>query len=174
MDGFGEKSWQRLWDTIQRSRNTTFERYLISMDIPIIGNTASRELCRVLHGSLAEFEARVDSGYDFTQLADFGDTLHSNIHNWFKDEQNRFLWEQLQMNMNIEKREPVMNETMSGIFAGKTIVVTSKVEPTLEIASTPKSLRWVPIRSVRYPRIPIIWSSAKRPAVSSRRHRALE
>ena len=32
MDGFGEKSWQRLWDAIQQSRNTTFERYLISMD----------------------------------------------------------------------------------------------------------------------------------------------
>ena len=36
MEGFGEKSWQRLWDAIQRSRNTTFERYLIAMDIPMI------------------------------------------------------------------------------------------------------------------------------------------
>lgn len=129
MDGFGEKSWQRLWDAIQQSRNTTFERYLISMDIAMIGNTASRELCRVFHGSLAEFEAAVDDGYDFTQLADFGDTLHSNIHTWFRDEENRYLWEELQMNMNIEKKETVMNETMSGIFAGKTIVVTGKVEP---------------------------------------------
>lgn len=33
MDGFGERSWQRLWDAIQKSRNTTFERYLIAMDI---------------------------------------------------------------------------------------------------------------------------------------------
>ena len=49
MDGFGEKSWQRLWDAIQQSRNTTFERYLISMDIPMIGNTASKVLGRVFH-----------------------------------------------------------------------------------------------------------------------------
>jgi len=35
MEGFGKKSWQRLHDAIQRSRITTFERYLISMDIPI-------------------------------------------------------------------------------------------------------------------------------------------
>ena len=36
MEGFGEKSWQRLWEAIQRSRETTFERYLIAMDIPKI------------------------------------------------------------------------------------------------------------------------------------------
>jgi len=129
MDGFGEKSWQRLWDAIQKSRTTTFERYLISMDIPMIGNTASRELCRIFSSSLSEFETAVDNGYDFTQLADFGDTLHNNIHNWFRDEENRYLWEELQTMMNIEKREIVMSETMSGIFAGKTIVVTGKVEP---------------------------------------------
>ena len=29
MDGFGEKSWQRLWDAIQQSRSTTFERYVM-------------------------------------------------------------------------------------------------------------------------------------------------
>ena len=55
MDGFGEKSWQRLWDAIQQSRNTTFERYLISMDIPMIGNTASKVLGRVFHYDLDEF-----------------------------------------------------------------------------------------------------------------------
>ena len=129
MDGFGEKSWQRLWDAIQRSRNTTFERYLISMDIPMIGNTASRELCRAFHGSLSEFEAAVDAGYDFTLLDDFGDTLHSNIHNWFRDEENRFLWEELQTMMNIEKKETMVISPVSGVFTGKTIVVTGKVEP---------------------------------------------
>lgn len=129
MEGFGEKSWQRLWDAIQTSRNTTFERYLIAMDIPMIGNTASRELCRAFDGSLASFEAAVDNGYNFTQLADFGDTLHQNIHNWFRDEENRYLWEELQMTMNIEKREAMTTASQDSPFAGKTIVVTGKVEP---------------------------------------------
>lgn len=30
MEGFGVKSWQRLWDAVQQSRNTTFERYVIA------------------------------------------------------------------------------------------------------------------------------------------------
>ena len=51
LEGFGEKSWQNLWDAIQRSRDTTFERYLIAMDIPLIGNTASRTLAQRFHSS---------------------------------------------------------------------------------------------------------------------------
>ena len=73
IDGFGEKSWQNLWDAIQRSRDTTFERYLIAMDIPLIGNTASRALAQRFHSSLDEFEAAVCGSFDFTQLPDFGE-----------------------------------------------------------------------------------------------------
>ena len=80
MDGFGEKSWQRLWEAIQRSRETTFERYLIAMDIPMIGNTASRALAQRFHSSLEEFEEAIYSQFDFKQLPDFGETLHQNIH----------------------------------------------------------------------------------------------
>lgn len=130
MEGFGEKSWQRLWDAIQSSRNTSFERYLISMDIPMIGNSASRELGRRFSGDLEAFETAVDAGYDFTQLPDFGETLHRNIHDWLKVEDNRYLWEELQKMMNIEKQATVAAvETGNNPFVGLTIVVTGKVEP---------------------------------------------
>lgn len=129
MDGFGERSWQRLWDAIERSRSTTFERYLISMDIPMVGNTASRELSRVFNGSLDAFEAAVDSGYDFTQLPDFGATLHNNIHNWFQVSENRHVWKELQAMMKIEKKTAVSEEIRENPFVGCTIVVTGKVEP---------------------------------------------
>lgn len=130
MDGFGEKSWQRLWAAIEQSRNTTFERYLIAMDIPMIGNTASRALCRQFHGSLEEFEDAVNHRYDFTQLPDFGETYHNNIHQWFCEEENRYIWEELQMMMNMEKTvTETKTANQDSPFAGKTIVVTGKVEP---------------------------------------------
>ena len=131
MEGFGEKSWQRLWDAIQQSRNTTFERYVIAMDIPMVGNTASRVLCREFHGSLDEFRDAVYGGYDFRQLPDFGETLHSNIQEWFNEEENFCIWEELQMMMNIQKPVEADNQTINrdNSFSGKTIVVTGKVEP---------------------------------------------
>ena len=130
MEGFGEKSWERLWNAIQKSRNTTFERYLISMDIPMIGNTNSKALCGVFSGSLDDFENAVYQGYDFTQLPDFGETLHNNIHEWFGDEENIFIWDELKRMMNIEKK--IVNEApvrQDNPFVGRTIVVTGKVEP---------------------------------------------
>lgn len=131
MEGFGEKSWQRLWDAIQGSRNTTFERYLIAMDIPMVGNTASRTLAGEFHGDLAEFEDAVHHQYDFTQLPDFGDTLHNNIHEWFYDEENLYVWEVLQQMLYIEKRTMEENKdtVRENPFVGMTIVVTGKVEP---------------------------------------------
>ena len=131
MDGFGEMSWQRLWDAIQQSRSTTFERYVIAMDIPMVGNTASKVLCREFHGSLDEFRDAVYGGYDFRQLPDFGETLHNNIQEWFNKEENFCIWEELQMMMNIQKPVEADNQTINrdNSFSGKTIVVTGKVEP---------------------------------------------
>lgn len=129
MDGFGEKSWQRLWNAIQASCNTTFERYLIAMDIPMIGNTASAALGRCFDWSLRAFEVAVDNGYDFTQLPDFGETLHNNIHEWFSIEENRLLWEELKPMVNIEKKEMNTVPVQDNPFVGLTIVVTGKVEP---------------------------------------------
>lgn len=129
MDGFGEKSWQRLWNAIEKSRNTTFERYLIAMDIPMIGNTASSALGRCFDWNLRAFEVAVDTGYDFTQLPDFGETLHNNIQEWFRIEENRILWEELKPMVNIEKKEMNTPAAQDNPFMGKTVVVTGKVEP---------------------------------------------
>jgi DNA ligase (NAD+) len=127
MEGFGEKSWRRLWDAIQRSRNTTFERFIIAMDIPMVGRTASRELYRYFDGNLSAFEKAVYIGFDFTTLQDFGAVLHHNIHSWFKVMENQKLWKELQTMLTINKKSPSKRKTGT-IFAGRTIVVTGKLE----------------------------------------------
>ena len=97
----------------------------------MVGNTASRALCREFHGSLDEFRDAVYAGYDFRQLPDFGETLHSNIHDWFDKEENFCTWEELQMMMDIQNPAEADNQTVNqdNPFSGKTVVVTGKVEP---------------------------------------------
>jgi DNA ligase (NAD+) len=127
MEGFGEKSWRRLWESIQRSRLTTFERYVVAMDIPMVGRTASRELCRHFNNNLNAFETAVYTGFDFTVLQDFGVVLHRNICNWFKVKENQKLWKELQTMLTVNKKSSGKRKTGS-IFAGRTIVVTGKLE----------------------------------------------
>ena len=130
MEGFGEKSWQNLWDAIQHSRITTFEQYLTAMDIPMVGSTASKAICQRFRGNLAEFETAVCQSFDFTQLPDFGETLHRNIHQWFHSEENWTIWTELRRLVCIKTYQPPAASTdMSNPFVGKTLVVTGKVEP---------------------------------------------
>ena len=128
LDGYGEMSWNKLWDAIQNARNTTFERFVIAADIPMIGNHASRELAKVFNNSLDEFEAAAIGKYDFTILSDFGEILNNNIHSWFSDQNYLKLWRDMKAMMTIktQSQTPVVANSP---FAGKTIVVTGKVEP---------------------------------------------
>lgn len=128
MEGFGEKSWQKLWDAIQKSRNTTFERFVIAMDIPMIGNTASRILARQFDSNLEAFTDAVEAMFDFRQLPDFGETLHNNIYQWFWNEENYCMWFEMRELFTIQKAAPV-TAVQENPFIGKTIVVTGKVEP---------------------------------------------
>ena len=128
LDGYGEKSFDRLWESINASRRTSFVRYLVSMDIPMIGRTKSRILDNVFSGELAAFEQAAVGDYDFTQLEDFGEILNHNIHSWFADEANLDLWKNLQNEFTFEQRkeEPIM--TKENKFTGCTIVATGKLE----------------------------------------------
>lgn len=128
LEGFGEKSFDRLWNAIQASRSTTFVRYVVSMDIPMVGRTKSRVLDTVFSGSLNAFRAAATDDYDFTQLEDFGATLNRNIHDWFADEENLMLWDTLQKEFIFEERKEETTMAKNTEFAGKTIVATGKLE----------------------------------------------
>lgn len=127
LEGFGKKSFERLWNSITSSRNTTFVRFLVSMDIPMVGRTKSRILDTVFHGSLQEFFDAASGEYDFTQLDDFGDTLNQNIHDWFSDENNLILWHELQKELIFEERKEMNTMMKENVFTGCTIVATGKL-----------------------------------------------
>jgi DNA ligase (NAD+) len=125
MEGFGRKSWARLWNAIQRSRTTTFERVVVAMDIPLIGRTASRILGNYFNNDLDKLESAVHNGLDFSGLENFGEVLNRNIHEWFSKNENKNLWKELQKMTAIEKKDVVTNTGNSeNPFSGRTIVVT--------------------------------------------------
>ena len=91
-DGFGVKSFERLQANIQKARYCTLAKFIASLGIPMVGRHAGRDLDRYFHGSWAEFEAAILNGFDFTQLPDFGQTMHDNIYKWYGDAAEAELW----------------------------------------------------------------------------------
>lgn len=136
MEGFGEKSYENLIASINESRSTTFVRFVVAMDIPLIGRTASRILDGHFHGNLRELELAALDRFDFTCLEGIGDIMSSKIHEWFRNSDHLLLWRGLQKELHFENgldakasgEENNMNETNNNTFAGCTIVATGKLE----------------------------------------------
>ena len=78
--GFGEKSFERLLASIEKSRHCTLARFIAGLGIPMVGRHAGRDLDRYFGGSWEAFEQAIQDGFDFTQLHDFGETMNNNIY----------------------------------------------------------------------------------------------
>ena len=81
--GFGEKSFERLLASIEKSRHCTLAKFIAGLGIPMVGRHAGRDLDRYFGGSWEAFEQAVKDGFDFTQLHDFGKTMNNNIYIWY-------------------------------------------------------------------------------------------
>lgn len=128
-EGFGERSFDRLQAAIEKSRRCTLAKFIAGLGIQMVGRHAGRDLDRYFHGSWAEFEAAILNGFDFTQLPDFGETMHNNIYTWYADAQEAKLWRPLLRKIQFETKENLtMETTMNNPFAGKTVVATGKLE----------------------------------------------
>ena len=130
MEGFGERSYEKLQESIEKSRHTTFVRYVVAMDIPLVGRTAGRVLDSFFKGNLQEFAKAAVDCFDFTFLPEFGEKMSRSIREWFHDWDNLKLWKTLQKEFHFEEREEDTMKDMkeNNPFAGCTVVATGKLE----------------------------------------------
>lgn len=83
LDGFGKRSTDKLMNAIEKSRNTTLDRFINALSIPLIGRTASKTIGKYFNGNFEEFYKRFDCdfgfGFDWRILDDFGESMHNSI-----------------------------------------------------------------------------------------------
>lgn len=83
--GFGEKSVEKLLESIEKSRNTTLDRFIYGLCIPLIGRTASKTIAKEFNNQAEEFYDVWCHSYDFTKLDDFGETMNNALQNFIRD-----------------------------------------------------------------------------------------
>lgn len=127
-EGFGVKSFERLQASIEKSRHCTLAKFIAGLGIPMVGRHAGRDLDRYFGGSWDAFEQAIQDGFDFTQLPDFGQTMHNNIYTWYADTEEAKLWRPLLNKVIFEKENSDMNTNTTNPFYGKTVVATGKLE----------------------------------------------
>lgn len=126
--GFGEKSFARLQNAIDKRRTCTLNQFIAALGIPEVGRHAGRILNRHFNGDWDAFEQAIRDGYDFTQLQDFGKVMNDNIYTWYNNAEEAKLWRPALQHITFLKEDSVMSENTNNPFAGKTVVATGKLE----------------------------------------------
>lgn len=122
LDGFGDKSVDRLLDNIEKSRKTELSRVLYAQSIPLIGRSASKDIANYCHHDIQTFINFMNVYYDFTVIDGFGTEMQKSLSNWWKDNEESFY--ALIKEFTFEKVE----ENSNGVdLSGKTFVITGSL-----------------------------------------------
>lgn len=92
MDGWGEQKWANLMNAIEDARNTTLQKFLYALNIPLLGNDLSKKIAKFMDNDVDKFAAWVSICKDnpescfsmITSLDGVGEEKARNIVSWAK------------------------------------------------------------------------------------------
>lgn len=126
LNGFGKKSVEKLFDSIEKSRNTNLQRFLYSLSISLLGKSASKDIAEFCENTFNSFVgALTEGGKDaFTSINGIGEALGKSIINYWNkhNEEIMDLAQEFTFSKD-EKIEKVENDKIKG----KVFVVTGSV-----------------------------------------------
>ncbi|MGI6117498.1 MAG: NAD-dependent DNA ligase LigA [Bilifractor sp.] len=122
MDGFGEKSFQNLMESVGKAKTTTVSRLLYSLGIPGIGVATAKMLSRAYDEDLDRI--RHASLESLTAVEGIGDVTASDFVSWWGDEKNSDSVDELLPILTFEKE---FSEEGQERLAGLVFVVTGSL-----------------------------------------------
>lgn len=122
LDRMGEQSVSNLLSAIESSRSRPLNRFLFALGIRHVGETGAFSLARHF-GTIERFRSATFE--ELLEIDDVGPNTAGEIVEFLQDEESRNLLERL---LEAVSPEPVVVEIGNGIFAGKTVVLTGKLE----------------------------------------------
>ena len=123
MEGFGEKSYQNLMNSIEQARNVTLPKLIYSLGIANIGLANAKMICRHYSYDLdAMRKAKVE---ELSEIDGIGEVIGRAFAQYFEQEDNNQKLNDLLAEISIEKEE--INESEQTL-TGQAFVVTGSLE----------------------------------------------
>ena len=122
MEGFGEKSYEKLTTAIRQASHTTLPRVIYGLGIAGIGLANAKMLCRQFDFDFEKM--RHASEEELTAVDGIGTVLADAWISYFESEKNNRLVDDLLAELTIEQESP---SAETAIFAGMTFVITGSV-----------------------------------------------
>jgi DNA ligase (NAD+) len=123
MEGFGEKSFNNLINSVNKARKTTAARLLYSLGLPNIGLSTAKLICRKFYDVWNKIEGATFE--ELTEISGIGDVMANAYINFFKEEKNKLIVSDLLKEVELEQAE---ENTSEQIFENMIFVITGSVE----------------------------------------------
>jgi DNA ligase (NAD+) len=125
MEGFGEKSFLNLVDSVNKARKTTTVRLLFSLGISNVGLSNAKNICKSFGYQWAAIQ---NANYDqLIQINGIGDVMANAYVSFFENEHNRMVVEDLLSQVEFEV-QAVSAPAAGQLLDGLTFVITGSVE----------------------------------------------
>ena len=122
-DGFGEKSVDKILNSIEESRSITCANFITALSIDGVGKSAAKTISDYFNGDFYEFIEAFDDGFDWTTLTDIGDKTAQNINEYLAKNDVE-VWQLAEEFEFIMPKKDVIEENP---FNGKSVAVTGKL-----------------------------------------------
>lgn len=125
-EGFGKKSVEKILEAIEKSRNTTLDRFIYSLSIPMVGKQQAKLIAEKVNYSIRDFITIMGTkgAVYFSSLDGIGDKITSMLDSyWYK--YSNIVYE-LSKEFNFESPYVILDE-IPNTLQGKTFVVTGSV-----------------------------------------------
>ncbi len=121
LDGFGKKSVDKLLESIEKSRNTTLDRFIYGLCIPLIGRTASKDIANNFNYDYEQFR-KYGIVTHYKGIDGFGDSMNDSIHDYLR--KNHMMVEMLADEFTFIVNEKSENKVN---LSNKTFVITGSL-----------------------------------------------
>lgn len=120
MEGFKEKSYQKLIDSINQSKNNSLEQFISGLGIRHVGNKGAKTLANAYHTIEEIMNASVE---DLILIDDIGEITAVSIYEFFKVEKNIEMIKNLRL-LGLKLESDIIEVDEESLFSEKTIVIT--------------------------------------------------
>ncbi|MCR4657599.1 MAG: NAD-dependent DNA ligase LigA [Lachnospiraceae bacterium] len=122
MEGFGEKSYNNLKESIDRARRAEPARLIYGLGIPNVGLSNAKLICRLFDDDIERI--RKASVQELVAAEGIGEVIAESFCEYFKDENNNAGLDELLKELELVKKEKT--EAREGIL-GKSFVITGSL-----------------------------------------------
>lgn len=128
MVGIGKKTFDNICVSIEKSRDATLEKYIVSLGILGIGKSAAKLISDFEGGSYNNFMNHVITGFRYENLAGIGTVLGGAIESYFRNEENRTDAIELAAMLRFKEKAPKKKSDSRTPFSGKVMCVSGSFE----------------------------------------------